>query len=323
MNDKTPAKARLVSIDSRHERQRIDNYLLGALKGVPKSHIYRLLRTGQVRVNKGRIKPLYRLKAGDVVRIPPVRLDERGDAGAPGRRLAQRLEEALLYEDEDLIILDKPSGMAVHGGSGIPHGVIEILRHARPHLHDMELVHRLDRETSGCLMVSKHREMLLDLQRQLKADHIHKQYLALLKGSWRGGERLVDAPLCKNQRQGGERVVRVSSQGKGARTIFRPQAVFSGASLMAVELCTGRMHQIRVHAAHIGCPIAGDRKYGDAAFNTMMKSHGLRRLFLHAASLEFFHPRRGERVRVSAPLGKELEQVLTNLGEFTVGCDET
>ena len=313
MNDKTPARARLVSIDARHERQRIDNYLLAALKGVPKSHIYRLLRTGQVRVNKGRIKPVYRLKAGDVVRIPPLRLEERTSPGAPGKHLVQRLQASFLYEDEDLIVLDKPSGMAVHGGSGIRHGVIEILRHCRPELDDMELVHRLDRETSGCLMISKRREVLLILQQHLKEDDIRKQYLALLQGAWRGGARTVDAPLCKNQRQSGERVVRVSPQGKAAKTVFRPREVFAGASLMEVDLRTGRMHQIRVHAAHMGRPIAGDQKYGDADFNALMKSRGLKRLFLHAASLEFFHPGLREKIRVDAPLGDELEGVLSEL----------
>lgn len=316
MNDKTPAKARLVSIDSRHERQRIDNYLLGMLKGVPRSHIYRLLRTGQVRVNKGRIKPVYRLKAGDVVRIPPLRLDEREAVGKPGGHLVQRLEASLLYEDEDLIILDKPSGMAVHCGSGIPHGVIEILRHCRPELDDIELVHRLDRETSGCLMISKRREILLILQQHLKEDHIRKRYLTLLQGRWRGGERIVNAPLCKNQRQSGERVVRVSPQGKVAETVFRPREIFAAASLMDVDLRTGRMHQIRVHAAHMGHHVAGDQKYGDATFNARMKSLGLKRLFLHAASLEFFHPGRREKMRVAAPLGEALEQVLSQLTEY-------
>jgi len=313
MDDKAFGKARLVSIDSRHEGQRIDNYLLTALKGVPKSHIYRLLRTGQVRVNKGRIKPVYRLKDGDVVRIPPVRMGGKDDVGKPGHQLSQRLEQSFLYEDNDLIILNKPSGMAVHGGSGIKHGVIEILRHSRPELGDIELVHRLDRETSGCLIISKRREILLLLQLQFKEDRIHKQYLALLKGRWRIGEQVVDAPLCKNNLQSGERMVRVSPQGKAAITVFQVQELFSDASLMKVKLITGRMHQIRVHAAHIGCPIAGDSKYGDSAFNNIMKAKGLRRLFLHAASLDFYHPVKQKKMLISAPLSDELVQVLSEL----------
>ena len=313
MNEKMPAGARLIAIDSRHERQRIDNYLLGTLKGVPKSHIYRLLRTGQVRVNKGRIKPVYRLKAGDIVRIPPLRVEERASAEIPGRHAVERLRASILYEDEDLIVLNKPSGMAVHGGSGIRHGVIEILRHCRPELDDIELVHRLDRETSGCLMISKRREVLLMLQRHLREDRVRKQYLALLRGVWRGGRLSVDAPLCKHQRRSGERMVRVSPQGKAAQTVFRPKEAFADASLMEVELRTGRMHQIRVHAAHVGCPIAGDQKYGDAEFNTLMKARGLKRLFLHAAALEFFHPGVRKKMQISAPIPPELKNILSGL----------
>ncbi len=313
MNSKTPGKVVLASIDSSREGQRIDNYLLTALKGVPKSHIYRLLRTGQVRVNKGRIKPPYRLKAGDVVRIPPVRLGDNVSAGIPGQQLSQRLERSVLFEDDDLMILNKPSGMAVHGGSGIKHGVIEILRHSRPELGDIELVHRLDRDTSGCLLISKRREILLRLQQQFKENRIHKHYLTLLKGRWRNGKQIVDVPLRKNNLQSGERMVRVSPQGKAATTVFLAQEVFSDASLMEVELLTGRTHQIRVHAAHIAYPVAGDSKYGDTGFNSIMKSRGLRRLFLHAASLEFLHPGNQKKMLISAPLGDELVQVLSEL----------
>jgi len=313
MNSKASGKVVLASIDSSREGQRIDNYLLTALKGVPKSHIYRLLRTGQVRVNKGRIKPPYRLKAGDVVRIPPVRLGDNVSAGIPGQQLIQRLERSVLFEDDDLMILNKPSGMAVHGGSGIKHGVIEILRHSRPELGDIELVHRLDRDTSGCLLISKRREILLRLQQQFKENRIHKHYLTLLKGRWRNGKQIVDVPLRKNNLQSGERMVRVSPQGKAATTVFLAQEVFSDASLMEVELLTGRTHQIRVHAAHIAYPVAGDSKYGDTDFNSIMKSRGLRRLFLHAASLEFLHPGNQKKMLISAPLGDELVQVLSEL----------
>jgi 23S rRNA pseudouridine955/2504/2580 synthase len=292
--------------------QRIDNYLLRQLKGVPKSRIYRLLRKGEVRVNRGRIKPEYRVQSGDEVRIPPIRQAER-DPTAPAEGLVSRIETAILYEDERLLVLNKPAGVAVHGGSGIRHGVIEALRAARPTAPMLELVHRLDRDTSGCLVIAKKRSALRNLHQLLREGGMDKRYLALVRGDWPGGTRTVTAALNKNQVKGGERIVTVDAGGKAARTLFRPRSRFAGASLLDVELDTGRTHQIRVHGAHIGHPLAGDDKYGDPVFNKAMSDLGLRRLFLHAAALGFREPEREHEVRVSAPLPEDLQAVLDRL----------
>jgi len=313
MEDREHRAVRLVEIDASHAGQRIDNFLLATLKGVPKSRIYRLLRKGEVRVNKGRIKPVYRLKAGDVVRIPPVRTAEPAQQAAAGPALCARLEQAVLYEDEHLMVLDKPGGMAVHGGSGIRQGLIEVLRQMRPQSPELTLVHRLDRETSGCLLIAKQRPVLLALQAQFQGEGIGKHYLALLMGVWLEGERLVELPLFKNRLQSGERVVRVEEGGRAAVSVFMPRTLYHEASLVAVTIRTGRMHQIRVHAAALGHPVAGDAKYGDPEFNRHMKRRGLKRLFLHAARLEFLHPVTHNRVTVEAPLSDDLAQVLEAL----------
>ena len=289
--------------------QRIDNYLLRQLKGVPKSRIYRLLRKGEVRVNKGRIKPEYRVQSGDQVRIPPLRQAERASS-SPAEGLVSRIETAILYEDERLLVLNKPAGVAVHGGSGIRHGVIEALRAARPTAPMLELVHRLDRDTSGCLVIAKKRSALRNLHQLLREGGMDKRYLALVQGDWPGATRTVTAPLNKNQLKGGERFVTVDAEGKAARTLFRPLTRFAGATLLDVELDTGRTHQIRVHGAHIGHPLAGDEKYGDPAFNKAMREMGLRRLFLHATALGFREPDREHEVHVSAPLPDDLRLVL-------------
>ena len=289
--------------------QRIDNYLLRQLKGVPKSRIYRLLRKGEVRVNKGRIKPEYRVQSGDQVRIPPLRQAERASS-SPAEGLVSRIEAAILYEDERLLVLNKPAGVAVHGGSGIRHGVIEALRAARPTAPMLELVHRLDRDTSGCLVIAKKRSALRNLHQLLREGGMDKRYLALVQGDWPGATRTVTAPLNKNQLKGGERIVTVDAEGKAARTLFRPLTRFAGATLLDVELDTGRTHQIRVHGAHIGHPLAGDEKYGDPAFNKAMREMGLRRLFLHATALGFREPDREHEVQVSAPLPDDLRLVL-------------
>ena len=289
--------------------QRIDNYLLRQLKGVPKSRIYRLLRKGEVRVNKGRIKPEYRVQSGDQVRIPPLRQAERASS-SPAEGLVSRIEAAILYEDERLLVLNKPAGVAVHGGSGIRHGVIEALRAARPTAPMLELVHRLDRDTSGCLVIAKKRSALRNLHQLLREGGMDKRYLALVQGDWPGATRTVTAPLNKNQLKGGERFVTVDAEGKAARTLFRPLTRFAGATLLDVELDTGRTHQIRVHGAHIGHPLAGDEKYGDPAFNKAMREMGLRRLFLHATALGFREPDREHEVHVSAPLPDDLRLVL-------------
>ena len=305
----------LVEIDSHHEGQRIDNFLTTYLKGVPKSFIYRVLRRGEVRVNKARIKPSYRLQERDVVRIPPLRRGEPAAVTAkPGDKLIDLLNNSILYEDEGVAIINKPAGIAVHGGSGISFGIIEILRAARPQAPLLELVHRLDRDTSGCLIIAKKRSTLRHIHQLLREEGIEKRYLALLRGAWQGGARQVTAPLRKNVLQSGERVVRVAEDGKPSQTLFRPLRRWKAASLMEVKPLTGRTHQIRVHAAYLKQPIAGDDKYGDPDFNRVMQAKGLLRLFLHAAGLRFTNAA-GKSIDVSAPLDPALQQVLDVLGD--------
>lgn len=313
---KPTQKAQIIEVDDERAGQRIDNFLLASLKGVPKSRVYRMLRKGEVRVNKGRIKANYRLQSGDAVRIPPIRVAEAAAPANPGSRVLQRIEASIIVEEKGFLLLNKPSGIAVHGGSGLNYGIIEALRVLRPDAPYLELVHRLDRETSGCLLIAKRRSVLRELHRLLRENGMDKRYLALVKGRWSGGERRVEAPLLKNTLRSGERVVTVSDEGKPATSIFRPVEVFADASLVEVSLLTGRTHQIRVHAASIGHPIAGDEKYGDEAFNRQMKEYGVRRLFLHAKSLRFALTGLDEHAPVqqfSAPLGDELESVLKNL----------
>jgi 23S rRNA pseudouridine955/2504/2580 synthase len=311
---------RMIHIDSDREGQRIDNFLAAELKGVPKSHIYRILRRGEVRVNKGRIAPKYRLKAGDMVRLPPVRVAERDVPAHPGERRTGQIEQAILYEDERLVVLNKPSGVAVHGGSGESWGVIELLRAARPGAPSLELVHRVDKETSGCLMVAKKRSMLRGLHEVFRGQQIDKRYLALLEGQWRGGDRNVRSRLRKNTLQSGERMVRVADDGKDAESTFSPLRVFAAASLVEVRIMTGRTHQIRVHAAEMGRPVAGDGKYGSAEFNRLLRGSGLKRLFLHAHSLAFRMPGTNEKFQITAPLGDDLQRVLDQLEK---GSDAT
>jgi len=292
--------------------QRLDNFLLTQLKGVPKSHVYRLLRKGEVRVNKGRARPEYRLEPGDVVRLPPVRRPEPGAPTARGRSAGAELETHILHEDDRVIVLDKPSGIAVHGGSGLSHGVIEALRAARPDAPYLELVHRLDRETSGCLLIAKRRSTLRMLHELLRAGKVEKRYLALVKGRWELGQVRLEDRLRKTVR-GGERVVMVDEGGKHATSIFRPVEIGSAASLLEVRIMTGRTHQIRVQAAEVGHPLAGDERYGDRDYNQRMKSLGLGRLFLHAASIGWEDPVSGEWRIYSAPLPADLREILSNL----------
>jgi len=304
----------LVEISADLAGQRIDNFLLNRLKGAPRSLIYRILRRGEVRVNKGRIRPEYRLKAGDTLRIPPVRLAPRTTPPRPAEHILRQLENAILFEDSRLLILNKPSGLAVHGGSGLSFGVIEGLRALWPQAPYLELVHRLDRETSGCLMIAKKRSALRRLHELLRNNNgIDKRYLALLKGQWRGGSRKIDAPLRKNVLRSGERLVKVDPEGKSALSVFRPLVAGKTASLVEVKLETGRTHQVRVHAASVDQPIAGDDKYGDAVFNRQLREMGLKRLFLHARSLRFQLVEGEPAIEVSAPLDDELEQVLRKL----------
>ncbi len=295
--------------------QRIDNFLLRHLKGVPKSRIYRLLRKGEVRVNKGRIKPEYRLKCGDEIRIPPVRVSEVS-AAKPSLGAMRTLADAILYEDERLLVLNKPAGMAVHGGSGQSYGVIEALRGLRPQAPYLELVHRLDRGTSGCLMIAKKRSELRKLHELLRQGGVEKRYLLLVRGDWRQGPTRVSVPLRKNLMRGGERLVRVADDGKSALTHFRFLESYGIASLMEADLRTGRTHQIRVHAAHVGHPLAGDDKYGDAEFNKMLRKRGLKRLFLHAHALSFEDYERERTIHVSAPLTEDLRLLIQQLEEL-------
>lgn len=279
----------IIEITPRHSDQRLDNFLIGQLKGVPKSRVYKLLRSGQVRVNKGRKKPDYRLKIGDQVRIPPVTLSDRPESPLAPAHLLEQVQQSIIYEDDAVLALNKPAGLAVHAGSEVRFGIIEILRQLRPDAEMLELVHRLDRDTSGCLILAKTRPALMQLHEQFRDEHaLEKIYRAILVGRWRGDERTVDAPLFKNTLQGGERMVVVDEeQGKSARSVFMPQALYANATLMDIRLLTGRTHQIRVHAAHVGHPVAGDSKYGDSAFNKFLKQQGFKRMFLHAMKLRF------------------------------------
>jgi 23S rRNA pseudouridine955/2504/2580 synthase len=305
---------RLLTIEAEHEGQRIDNFLRTQLKGVPKSLIYRILRKGEVRVNKKRIKPEYKLLAGDVIRVPPVRVAER-EEGLPSAKLdsVKGLESAIVYEDDALLVLNKPSGMAVHGGSGLSFGVIEGLRALRPQAKFLELVHRLDRDTSGILLVAKKRSMLRSLHEQLRDKTMDKHYLALVRGQWQPHQQVVKAPLKKNELASGERIVKVDRDGKPSETRFRIVQKFEDATLVECSPVTGRTHQIRVHTLHAGHPIAGDDKYGDRQFDEKMRAQGLTRLFLHACRIRFYHSGREETMTLEAPLEPALKKLLTRM----------
>ncbi|MGB1984085.1 MAG: 23S rRNA pseudouridine(955/2504/2580) synthase RluC [Porticoccaceae bacterium] len=300
-------------VDAEYAGQRLDNFLIRLLKGVPKSHIYRLLRKGEVRVNKGRVKADTRLAAGDVIRIAPIRVSESTSQNKPGRQMRARLNECIIFEDDGLIVIDKPSGMAVHGGSGVSFGVIEGLRADRPEAKFLELVHRLDRDTSGCLMLAKSRSALVNLQQQIQRNHIKKSYQALVKGKWPKGKSTINAPLKKNTLASGERVVRVDGEGKASVTHFSIAKLYKEASLMDIRLETGRTHQIRVHCQFSDQSIAGDPKYGDQEFNQLVRSYGLKRLFLHASCLEFKHPISSEWMKIESPLPSDLQTILDKL----------
>ncbi|MEW7977749.1 MAG: 23S rRNA pseudouridine(955/2504/2580) synthase RluC [Candidatus Sedimenticola endophacoides] len=306
-------KASLVTVEPSYEGQRIDNFLITCLKGVPRTHVYRILRKGEVRVNKGRIKANYRIKAGDVVRIPPLRLPPKVQPPAPGQRVLDLLASAVVYEDKRLLVLNKPSGLAVHGGSGLDYGVIEALRVLRPRERELELVHRLDRDTSGCLLVARRRSALRALHELIRENRVDKRYLALLAGSWTRDKARVEAPLLKNTLKSGERVVRVDPRGKPATTLFSVRARFPGATLVEARLLSGRTHQIRVHARHLGTPILGDTKYGDDEANRRARDRGLRRLFLHAESLRFRLPDEEGDLVARAPLEPGLADFLESL----------
>ena len=294
--------------------QRIDNFLRTQLKGVPKTLIYRILRKGEVRVNKGRIKPEYKLQAGDVVRVPPLRLAERDEPAPLAQGLLERLEASIVYEDKALLVINKPTGIAVHGGSGLSYGVIEAFRQLRPDCRDLELVHRLDRDTSGLLMIAKKRSMLRHLHEALRGDGVDKRYLALVRGNWPTSKKKVSAPLLKNNLRSGERMVEVNDEGKDALTEFRVVRRFGEfATLVEASPITGRTHQIRVHARHAGHAIAGDAKYGDEEFTREIRELGGKRLFLHAHALTVTLPD-GATLTLEAPVDQMWAQTLERLG---------
>lgn len=307
-------KVQILTVADDEAGQRIDNYLRTRLKGVPKSLLYRILRKGEVRVNKKRIKPEYKLQAGDEVRVPPIRVSEKEEAPVSAKltRVAA-LADCILYEDDGLIVLNKPSGTAVHGGSGLSFGVIEGLRALRPEARFLELVHRLDRDTSGILLVAKKRSVLRDLHEQLRVKTVQKDYLALVRGQWQKHCKVVQAPLMKNVLQSGERIVRVSAEGKPSETRFEVVERFEQATLVKASPVTGRTHQIRVHTLHAGHPIAFDDKYGDRDFDAQVAASGLNRLFLHAAAIRFRHPQSGQEMLIEAPLDGILKRTVQYL----------
>jgi 23S rRNA pseudouridine955/2504/2580 synthase len=301
-------KVRKVRIDSERAGQRVDNFLRTQLPGVPKGRLYRLLRRGEVRVNGGRVRAEYKLAEGDEVRIPPARIST--GAPPPPQKLANSILDHVLYEDKRLLVVNKPPGLAVHGGSGISYGVIELMRHARPELKDLALVHRLDRETSGCLVISKRRSALRDLHARFREGQVEKNYLALVAGDWQFGEKMIDEPLLVQNRKGGERHVVVSSDGKPARTLVRLSRTYGVYSLLQCSPETGRTHQIRVHLQSEGFPIVGDDRYGDEEANKAARKFGLPRLFLHAQSIAFANDS-GNDLHFTAPLADDLERFLS------------
>jgi 23S rRNA pseudouridine955/2504/2580 synthase len=315
MNKTKTTTVQYVTIDADFADQRIDNYLITRLKGVPKTRIYRILRKGEVRVNKKRIQPSYRLQAGDEVRIPPVHMDETAAPIIPSHNMMNLLKDRILYEDKNLLIINKPSGIAVHGGSGVRQGLVEILKTMYPKSPHLELAHRLDSDTSGCLILAKKRSILKELHSMLREGTIKKIYWTLTKGHWKPNELRVDVSLRKNWLQGGERIVRVDEEGKTSLTIFTPLETFANATLVEAALHTGRTHQIRVHAQYRKHPIAGDEKYGDREFNKEMRDKGLKRLFLHAYSIDFTLASIDQHIQVTAPLDKELTDCLKALND--------
>ena len=315
MNDLSKDSVNHLAVGEQGAGQRVDNFLLRVLKGVPKSHIYRILRSGEVRLNRKRVKPDARLALGDELRIPPIRTAVEASASRP---TARPIALSILYEDDAMIAIDKPPGLAVHGGSGIAFGLIEQLRATRPREKFLELVHRLDRDTSGVLLVAKKRAALVGLHAALRDGAIDKRYAVLVKGKWRDAKRTVDLPLTKFLTGEGERRVRVErSTGKHARTVFLRQKVWPDAidpvTLLEAELHTGRTHQIRVHLTHLGFPLAGDDKYGDFAWNKLLARQGLKRMFLHASRLALLHPIDARPLAFHAPLPADLAAFVRRL----------
>lgn len=315
-SEKGPAqvasKVRKVRIDAEQAGQRIDNFLRRQLPGLPKGRLYRILRRGEVRVNGGRVRAEYKLAEGDEVRIPPARIRAPGEAPAAGQ--AADMARRIIFEDKRLLVVDKPSGVAVHGGSGISHGVIERIRAARPELRDLALVHRIDRETSGCLVLAKRRSALRELHERFREGNVQKHYLALVVGDWQFGEQLIDKPLLVQNRRGGERHVVVSKGGKPAQTRVALSRTFGKYSLLNCAPETGRTHQIRVHLQALEHPIVGDERYGDEEANKLARKLGLKRLFLHAQSIAFPDDS-GNELHFTAPLADDLEAFLERISK--------
>ncbi|MDO4698859.1 MAG: 23S rRNA pseudouridine(955/2504/2580) synthase RluC [Pasteurellaceae bacterium] len=308
------AQVQFFTISDDEAGQRLDNFLLAKLKGVPKSLIYRIVRKGEVRVNKGRTKPDYKLQATDLVRVPPVRVAEKNDVPISTKlNKVAELESQILYEDDVLLVINKPSGIAVHGGSGLSFGVIEALRALRPEARFLELVHRIDRDTSGILLVAKKRSALRNLHEQLREKVVQKDYLALVRGQWQSHVKVIKAPLLKNELASGERIVKVSEQGKPSETRFSIEERYASATLVKASPVTGRTHQIRVHTQFAGHPIALDDKYGEREFDNKMQQFGLNRLFLHAYAIRFQHPKTEEEMVITAPLDSTLKGALAKL----------
>ncbi len=313
----TRTKVSLATVGPDDAGRRLDNFLLARLKKVPRSRVYRMIRGGEVRVNGKRARPDGRLQAGDQVRIPPVHVEQRAASRSPRVSELNWLRDRVLYEDRDVLVLDKPAGLAAHGGSGVNFGAIELLRILRQQPEDLELVHRLDRDTSGCLLFARRRSALRRLHAQFREGEVRKEYVALLCGRLRGQERFIDRPLSVHRRRGGERHVQIDPEGKPARSRFTPRRRYAEASLVDIVIETGRTHQIRVHAADLGHPVVGDSRYGGAVSDRLARRLGLQRLFLHAAALSFDSPRDGRVIRVECPLDDSLRELLDRLDRAT------
>ena len=311
------ANVRMIEVTEEDEGQRVDNFLMRHLRKAPRTLIYRIIRKGEVRVNKGRVKVSTRLVAGDMVRIPPVSVPEKievVESDIPHAQL-KRIEESVLFEDKDLMVINKPSGVAVHGGGGINWGLIEVLRVLRPLAKRLELVHRIDRDTSGCILIAKKASILKNLHEQIRGDKLDKRYLAIVTGSWPKGLQKVDLPLRKDHLPDGGWNVSVAQDGKQAISFFKLEKHLKGCDLMSVKLKTGRTHQIRVHALAQGCPLLGDDRYGDRTLNKKYRPMGMKRLALHAQFLGFTHPGTDEWMLMEAPLNSDFKQIVDVLSK--------
>ncbi len=309
-----PQKVHFVTVTEKSESQRIDNFLLRYLKPIAKSYVYRIIRKGEVRVNKKRVKPEYKLCINDEIRIPPVRLPDKVKV-VPADSLISYLSTQIVFENKELLVVNKPSGLAVHGGSGISYGLIEALRKLYGDEQFLELVHRLDRDTSGCILVAKKRSALVHFHEQIRTNRINKTYLALLCGQWKGEkEKVVDLPLIKNTLKSGERIVTVDSQGKKSKSIFKLKQSFNEHTYSEIQIISGRTHQIRVHGQSIGLPVAGDSKYGNFSCNQKLKKLGLKRLFLHSSQLTLKLPGENKNTTFNAHLSDELENFISTKG---------